>query len=138
MVGKFKKNSFLYYVHQLSISGSIMIVAWLLLATNGIIFARYYKHLLPKTKPCGIQIWFHLHRTLMVSVLVLNIAGLIVILFDLNWNWVNPDRKVEFTHSIFGILVVILTVVQVYLHIVVVVEMLKLMFCIGFSWYASL
>ena len=111
-----------------------MVIAWILLASNGIVFARYYKFILPSFQPCGIKIWyfifflidsihvnliyfkqlrFHIHRSFMVLALILNIIALIVILIESKWNWITSNRKIPFAHSITGILSIILAVAQV-------------------------
>ena len=42
----------------ISVTGSLMMVAWVTLASIGIIAARHYKGLLPDTEVCGKQVWF--------------------------------------------------------------------------------
>lgn len=90
-----------------------MVIAWLLLASTGILFARYYKHIFPNTKPFGIQIWFHIHRPFMIATEVLSIIALLIILSDLGWKWVSSQLKVAFAHSILGILTICFAFIQV-------------------------
>ena len=53
----------------------------------------------------------------MMLVTALSITGFIVILAQLNWRWVATDDTVEFVHSIFGIIAIGLSVIQVFLKI---------------------
>ena len=90
-----------------------MVISWLLLATTGILLARYYKYLLPYVKTCGVQFWFLMHRIIMIFVPLLSIISFIVILAQLNWEWVLTENKLDLTHSIFGILAICLSIIQV-------------------------
>ena len=54
-----------------------------------------------------------MHRPLMILALILNICAFFVILSDLNWKWVQNDGSIAFTHSIFGILTISFTFIQV-------------------------
>jgi len=58
--------------------GIILSLAWILIATTCIIIARYYKNAWPNTTIFGKPVWFQLHRTGMVLVLFLTIAGIAV------------------------------------------------------------
>ena len=90
-----------------------MIIAWMLFTPIGIILARYFKSLFPNFKTCDVQFWFFIHRPLMLSVPLISLAAFILILSQLNWSWVTISSSVGFTHSIFGIVVVALSLVQV-------------------------
>jgi hypothetical protein len=83
-----------------------MVIAWFLFASTGIIIARYCKNLLPDKKFCGVQFWFTLHRPIMVMVPVLSIIALLIILSAVDWKWMETEEKLEFTHSIFGIVAI--------------------------------
>lgn len=93
--------------------GCLMVIAWMLFASTGIFIARYYKFLLPTKKVCGGQVWFALHRPIMVSVLLLSIISLIVILADQEWKWIETTETLNFTHSIFGMAAIGLAFLQV-------------------------
>ena len=75
----------------------------------------YYKFMFPEKKVFNLRIWFFIHRPFMLSSLVLTFSGVFVILGDLNWKWIDPRRQTEFTHSIFGILTLCLSFLQVLL-----------------------
>ncbi|KAK7508097.1 hypothetical protein BaRGS_00000336, partial [Batillaria attramentaria] len=63
--------------------GSVMMVAWVMLTSVGIIIARYFKGLLPESSLLGQKIWFQIHRTSMVLVVLLTVAGFVVIFVEL-------------------------------------------------------
>ncbi len=78
-------------------------------------FSRYYKFIFPNIKLLKVQFWFNAHRFLMFSVPVFSVVAFIVILADLKWKWVEliETQKVNFVHSIIGIIVVGLSFIQV-------------------------
>ena len=90
-----------------------MVIAWIFCASTGILFARYYKFIFPTVKWFNLQFWFNIHRPVMIFVPILSIIAFIVILADLGWKWVDIESKVGFAHSIFGIVVIGLSVIQV-------------------------
>ncbi|XP_078322490.1 putative ferric-chelate reductase 1 isoform X2 [Crassostrea virginica] len=59
--------------------GSLMILAWMFLSSVGIITARYYKSEWKDMMPCGVKVWFVIHRTLMSSVFVVTTAAFVII-----------------------------------------------------------
>ena len=74
---------------------------------------RYYKYIFPKSKICGLQIWFVFHVPIMIMVAIISIAGLLVILAGVNWTWTTTDEPLQFTHAIFGIVAIGLVHIQV-------------------------
>ncbi len=101
--------------NKYKVHACLMIIAWLALASTGILIARYYKYVLPKAKLCGVQFWFNFHRIIMIFVTTLSIVSFIIILSQLNWSWVSDSDSVSYTHSIFGILTICLSIIQVFL-----------------------
>ena len=116
-----------------------MIIAWMFIVSTGILFARYfvniykllgflifasnvfiflkryYKFIFPNIKLLKVQFWFNAHRALMFSIPIFSIVAFIVILADLKWKWVEliETQKVNFAHSIIGIIVIGLSLIQV-------------------------
>jgi hypothetical protein len=91
-----------------------MVVAWVLFASTGILFARYYKFLLKEKNILGSKFWFVIHRPVMLLVPVISIIALLVILAKLDWKWVSAkEDKTAFAHSIFGIVAIGLAFFQV-------------------------
>ena len=95
------------------IKGCLMVIAWVLFATTGILIARYYRFLAPNSEICGVSLWFVLHRLIMLVSTSLSIAGFLIILSQLNWNWVSMNNKYIFSQSIFGIVAIGISVLQV-------------------------
>lgn len=94
-----------------------MIIAWIFFSTTGIILARYYKELLPNMNCFNIAFWFHIHRPFMILASLISVIAFFVILAYLDWTWTEQDDLVSFTHSIFGIATIGLSVLQVNVQI---------------------
>ncbi len=89
-----------------------MIFTWILFVSTGILVARYFKTSWPDQKIFGKPIWFVVHLVLMSTVAVLTIIAFILILVYENGTWIPQDEKLEFAHSIIGILVIIFAIIQ--------------------------
>jgi len=90
--------------------GIIMIFSWMFFGTTAIFVARYFKFLFPKKKLLGRSIWYITHLSFMIFVMVLSIIAFLLILSYTNWKWIGIREPVNFAHSIFGIIVIVLTV----------------------------
>ncbi len=77
-------------------------------------YNRYFKFIFPSSKLFNLQFWFNIHRPFMFSVSILSIVGLIVILYELKWTWIDKVNLMSFIHSIFGIVSISLATIQVY------------------------
>ncbi|XP_037036556.1 putative ferric-chelate reductase 1 homolog [Bradysia coprophila] len=88
------------------IHGSMMIVAWIGFASVGIIISRYFKTTWVKHKVFGSDLWFFLHRMLMIITWCLTIISFAVIFIDLD-GWANP-----YPHEIFGIIATVICFLQ--------------------------
>lgn len=95
-----------------------MIVAWVLLASVGMYIARYFKFIFPKQMVNGLMIWFFLHRPLMILTYILTLVSLIVILVEKDWRWISQSNPTAFVHSIFGLVLIGLSTLQVYFLII--------------------
>ena len=91
-----------------------MVIAWMFFASTGILFARYYKFFLPNVKLLKVQFWFNAHRSFMFIVPVLSIISFLIILSKEKWKWIPIESKASFAHSIFGIVAIGLSVLQVF------------------------
>ncbi|CAF1108113.1 unnamed protein product, partial [Brachionus calyciflorus] len=91
----------------------LMVFAWMFCVSTGIILARYYKFILPSIKIQKMMFWFQAHRALMIFAPICSITAFLVILADVGWKWVETTSKVSFVHSIFGIVVIGLSIIQV-------------------------
>ena len=92
----------------------MMIFAWAFCAPVGMMIARSFKFMFPKRKICDLKVWFVIHRPLMILCTIVTIAAFIVILAQSNWKWIDPHERLEFVHSIFGIVAIGLSVIQVF------------------------
>ena len=82
----------------------------------GILFARYFKYLLAARVVCKVPFWFVLHRPLLIVATLITLIGFVIVLESASWTWVpsnNELLRLDFSHSVFGILVIILAVIQV-------------------------
>ncbi|KAK4319539.1 hypothetical protein Pmani_009527 [Petrolisthes manimaculis] len=122
--GSASKSSLSYHVERTVSSGSVsaqkfesvvavsdlfrtlhacfMVGAWICAASCGIIIARYYKKTWLKSRCCGIDQWFHLHRLFMGLTWGLTMAGLGLIVYYIG-GWTSIDPKVN-PHAILGII----------------------------------
>ncbi|KAL7669971.1 hypothetical protein ACOME3_004917 [Neoechinorhynchus agilis] len=105
-----RTGSWLAKVH-----GSLMIIAWVLLASIAMLTSRYYRPMWI-TAPGGVErqgkyFWISVYQPLILSVAVLSVIALVFILFELNWTWPGIPRYLW--HSILGIVVICLAVVNV-------------------------
>uniref|UniRef100_A0A914WAL1 Ferric-chelate reductase 1 n=1 Tax=Plectus sambesii TaxID=2011161 RepID=A0A914WAL1_9BILA len=99
--------------------GIMMILAWFIFVATAIMFARYFRGHWPDTKPMGLLLWFHFHRTLNVIAVILMIAAFVCVFVAESWKWEGPtvgggDSNYEWAsiHSMTGILAVCLAWVQ--------------------------
>ncbi|RKP03056.1 hypothetical protein CXG81DRAFT_17318 [Caulochytrium protostelioides] len=94
--------------------GVLMVLAWLVAGPLGILVARFFK------KKLGIW-WFRIHAGLMVvGALCGTIVGFILVYVAVNKGHGNHmSTKVQGLHGIFGILVLVLTVIQTILGVVI-------------------
>lgn len=60
-----------------------------------------------------MMFWFQAHRAIMILSPIFSIAAFLVILADLEWKWIEKTNKVSFAHSIFGIVLIGLSLIQV-------------------------
>ncbi len=89
------------------------IFTWMFLVATGILLPRYYKYVFKPRQLCGKEVWFTLHATIMTLVGVINLIAFLVILSELDWQWVSVEDPLEFSHSIFGIFAFGLIYIQV-------------------------
>ena len=93
--------------------GCFMIIAWVLFASTGIILARYYKFIFKEQKLFNSKFWFTLHYVLMILATMITLISFLIILSDLNWKWKSDKKSLEFAHSIFGIIAITFSIIQV-------------------------
>jgi hypothetical protein len=67
-------------------------------------------------KVCGVSVWLIVHQPLMITTATISNISLLIILSDKGWKWVDNSKignYRQFLHSICGIVVIVLAVIQV-------------------------
>lgn len=87
--------------------GVLMVIAWIGFASVGMFMARYMRKTWSK-KVFSKDIWFQVHRTLMVATVSVTILGIIYAFYFKEWRWSANAGA----HPILGIIVLCLAVFQ--------------------------
>jgi len=99
--------------------GLIMILAWMLFGSTGILFARYGRSLRfgARQKLLGKAVWFQIHRFLLSLTPLLTLIGFLLILVRAGGQWVNPQVSGLrlFVHSILGSIILCCVIIQIWL-----------------------
>ncbi|KAK3592565.1 hypothetical protein CHS0354_000894 [Potamilus streckersoni] len=95
------------------VHGSLMIVAWIFLASIGTVMARFYKPVWPDSRIFGEKVWFQIHRACMVLVLFLVSASFVIIFIESDGYsetalWTDFQKA----HPVLGIIIMALTVIN--------------------------
>ncbi|CAG5117279.1 unnamed protein product, partial [Candidula unifasciata] len=92
--------------------GSLMVGAWIFLASIGIVVARYYKPVW-KNLILSQKVWFQIHRICMILVTVCTVAGFIIIFVSVKgWSELSGSEEYLKAHPIMGIVVTALTLIN--------------------------
>ncbi|XP_048246036.1 putative ferric-chelate reductase 1 [Haliotis rufescens] len=91
--------------------GSLMSVAWLLLASVGMVIARFYKLMWPDTTVGGANIWFQVHRACMTGTLLFTVIAFILIFVEVE-GYTKAEEPGQKAHPILGIVATILVVLN--------------------------
>ncbi|CAF3089078.1 unnamed protein product [Rotaria sp. Silwood2] len=92
--------------------GIIMLFIWILFVPTGILIARYFKQSWPTRKLCGKQMWFAVHRSVMIFAAIMTLIAFAAILKYNQGTWVSQNESHEFAHSIIGMLVISAAIIQ--------------------------
>ncbi|CAI4227499.1 unnamed protein product [Auanema sp. JU1783] len=92
--------------------GILMLLAWTVFFTTGILFARHFRDHWPKGVFLGVKMWFNLHRTLNMVGIAATICGFVCIFVANDWVWTGPkatqtkeqNQQWGSIHSILGLL----------------------------------
>jgi hypothetical protein len=97
--------------------GTVMIFAWIIFGSSGILFARYGRslHFGDKRKIFGADIWFQMHRSIVILAAVTTLLGLILVFARGDNSSVarNRDQNRINAHSAMGVVIAGGTVFQV-------------------------
>ncbi|XP_063411610.1 putative ferric-chelate reductase 1 isoform X2 [Mytilus trossulus] len=98
---------------MLKLHGIMMISAWILCASIGVVVARYYKPVWLEKKFLGEKVWFTLHRGVMVLAVLFCIAGFTIIFVDRGtFQEIESDSDFKKAHPFIGIIVMCLAIIQ--------------------------
>ncbi|XP_069137843.1 uncharacterized protein [Argopecten irradians] len=90
--------------------GFLMILAWIILSSSGMLIARYFKPVLHK-KVLGKHLWFQVHRACMCTVVVLTSIALIAIFVEVGgYSQISVPDSISYVkvHPVLGIIIVVL------------------------------
>ncbi|KAL8591590.1 hypothetical protein ACOMHN_030476 [Nucella lapillus] len=103
-----------YVVHRGSalpiearIHGSLMAVAWVLVAGVTTAISRYYKHWLSNRVFCGTSLWFQIHRAAAITVGVVTASSVVLMFVKIG------GFTEEHKHGILGLVVLSLSGIQI-------------------------
>uniref|UniRef100_A0AAF5Q005 Cytochrome b561 domain-containing protein n=1 Tax=Wuchereria bancrofti TaxID=6293 RepID=A0AAF5Q005_WUCBA len=100
--------------------GILMLVGWMWLIPSAIAAARYLREYWPETRPFGLKIWFHIHRTTNYLAIILIIIGVLSVFVGKEWRWTGPavsktiqrNLSAGAIHSIIGAITVGVMLIQ--------------------------
>ncbi|KAG5444099.1 DOMON domain-containing protein frrs1L [Clonorchis sinensis] len=84
--------------------GCLMVLAWVLCASIGVILARYYKELWPNSGLLGERVWFQSHRILQSSCVILTCIA-IILAFIYCEGYSRVSTFPHYVHPILGLIV---------------------------------
>lgn len=97
--------------------GTVMIFAWITFASTGVLFARYGRHLHfgDHKKLFGSDIWFQMHRSILILAAITTLIGFIIILVkgDNDSVTISRDEQRIKGHGALGFIIVGCTLVQI-------------------------
>lgn len=98
---------------MLKLHGCMMIAAWILCTSIGIVVARYYKPVWLEKKLLGEKVWFTIHRSVMILAVLFCIAGFVIIFVEkTTFVEVVSDSDFKKAHPFIGIIVMCLAIIQ--------------------------
>lgn len=92
--------------------GCLMVLAWVLCASIGVILARYYKDMWPNSGLLGQHVWFQTHRILQASCVILTCVA-IILAFIYCEGYSKASVSPYYVHPILGLIVFCLALINV-------------------------
>ncbi|CAF3433547.1 unnamed protein product [Rotaria socialis] len=94
---------------------TVMVIGWMIFASTGILFARYGRslHIGNKQKFLGESIWFQVHRFILFLATLATLLGFLLILAEVNGEWIKLREGLTFVHSVLGGIIVCCALLQV-------------------------
>ncbi|CAI5440541.1 unnamed protein product [Caenorhabditis angaria] len=88
------RNVTRYWRYRIAVwHGILLIFSWWVLISTGILIARYFKPLFPKSKLLGTAVWFQLHRNMMVLSVIIQVICVLLIFYQASWIWYQCSYK---------------------------------------------
>ncbi|CAL1530743.1 unnamed protein product [Lymnaea stagnalis] len=97
--------------------GCLMVIAWMISASIGLGFARFLKPLWPEYMPCGLKVWFAVHRGTMVLAFLLGCAGFILVFVEVQDYSEIVGEDYKKAHPILGIITTSLLVINPFMSL---------------------
>ncbi|CAB3404520.1 unnamed protein product [Caenorhabditis bovis] len=108
-----------YWRYRIAVwHGILLIFAWWVLGSTGILIARYFKPLFPRSKLLGTAVWFQLHRDMMIASVLIQIVCVFFIFYQAGWTWYQcsymctSDDFSKKMHAITGFAATVLAIFQ--------------------------
>ncbi|CAF2011787.1 unnamed protein product [Rotaria magnacalcarata] len=94
--------------------GTVMVIGWMVFASTGILFARYGRslHIGNKQNFLGESIWFQVHRLILFLATMATLLGFLLILAEVNGEWIRSKEGLTFVHSVLGGIIVCCALLQ--------------------------
>ncbi|XP_048759187.2 putative ferric-chelate reductase 1 [Ostrea edulis] len=102
------KEKAVYFL--VKIHGILMIIAWVCLASIGIVAVRYYKTVWLEETCLRERIWYQSHKFCMVTLFVCVMVGVILIFVDIQGYSQIDGKSFHQAHPIMGLLVTLFTI----------------------------
>ncbi|VDP76212.1 unnamed protein product [Echinostoma caproni] len=91
--------------------GCLMVLAWVLCASVGVILARYYKDMWPNSGLLGQHVWFQAHRILQACCVILTCIA-IILAFIYCEGYSKASVSPYYVHPILGLIVLVLALLN--------------------------
>ncbi|THD19348.1 Ferric-chelate reductase 1 [Fasciola hepatica] len=98
--------------------GCLMVLAWVLCASVGVILARYYKDMWPNSGLLGQHVWFQAHRILQACCVLLTCVA-IILAFIYCEGYSKASASPYYVHPILGLIVFCLALINVSPHVLI-------------------
>ncbi|XP_045196153.2 putative ferric-chelate reductase 1 isoform X3 [Mercenaria mercenaria] len=99
----------------IKLHGSLMVLAWVLCSSVGVVVARHCKSMMQSKMLCGVRYWFAVHRTLMFVVVLCVVVAFVAIFYEVGgFSKISAEPGREYTkaHPYLGIIVTAFTLLN--------------------------
>lgn len=99
----------------IKLHGSLMVIAWVLLSSVGIVASRHCKNMLESKLFLNVKLWFQFHRPVMILAVVCVIAAFVAVFVEIGgFSQISAtkDKKYTEAHPYMGIVVTALALIN--------------------------